>query len=58
MVHNLTHPGSQLSHAYQNLIEIGITVLLMTGSLPLFREILVYLLMKLYEIFIQHQYLF
>lgn len=54
MKHTLTHPAPQLSHTYQHVLEIGITVLLMTGSLPIFKEVLVYLLMKLYEVFIQH----
>lgn len=58
MEHNLTHPGARLAHAYHNLMEIGITILLMMGAFPIFKEVLIYLLMKLYEIFIQYQYQF
>lgn len=54
MAHNLTHPGFRLAYVYHHLVEIGITILLMMGAYPIFKEVLVYLLMKLYEIFIQY----
>lgn len=53
MEYNLTHPGARLAHAYHTILEIGITLLLMRGAFPIFKDLLVYLLMKLYEIFIQ-----
>jgi hypothetical protein len=58
MEHRLTHPAPLLSHAYQHLLEAVITILLMMGAFPIFKDVLVYILMKLHEIFIQHQYLF
>ena len=58
MERHLTHPVPLLSHAYWHLLEVVITFLLMMGALPILKEVLVYILMKLHEVFVQHQYLF
>lgn len=58
MEHRIAYPRSHHALVLDKVIEIAITILLMMGAFPVFKELLVYVLMRLYEIFIQHQYLF
>lgn len=62
MQHTLFHRQPQLSPQLltflEQLVEWAIAILLLTAAFPLLKEAAMYILMKLYEVFIQYQYLY
>ena len=62
MQHTLFHRQPQLNHQLltilEQLVEWATAILLVTAVFPLLREAAMYFLMKLYEVFIQYQYLY